>query len=79
MIESLSTLKYAERAKKILNVATINESAQDKIIRELRAENEELKKKLGGGGGIGGGVSDDQLKELQDQLEANRLAMEEKG
>ena len=42
--ESLSTLRYADRAKKIVNKAIINESAQDKVIRELREENEELKK-----------------------------------
>jgi len=34
--ETLSTLRYADRAKKIVNKAVINESAQDKIIRELR-------------------------------------------
>ena len=44
--ESLSTLRYADRAKKIVNKAIINESAQDKVIRELREENEELKKQL---------------------------------
>ena len=42
--ESLSTLRYADRAKKIVNKAVINESAQDKVIRELREENEDLKK-----------------------------------
>jgi len=35
--ESLSTLRYADRAKKIVNKAVVNESVQDKIIRELRA------------------------------------------
>ena len=44
--ESLSTLRYADRAKKIVNKAVINESIQDKIIRELRTENEALKKAL---------------------------------
>lgn len=41
--ESLNTLRYAERAKKVKNVAVINESAADKQIRELRSENEKLK------------------------------------
>lgn len=41
--ESLSTLRYADRAKKIQNKAVINESPQDKLIRELKAENEKLK------------------------------------
>lgn len=41
--ETLSTLRYADRAKKIVNKAVVNESATDKIIRELKAENEKLK------------------------------------
>ena len=44
--ESLNTLRYAERAKKIKNVAVINESPQDKIIRELREEIDKLKNML---------------------------------
>jgi hypothetical protein len=44
--ESLSTLRYADRAKKIVNKAVINESVQDKIIRELRTQNEKLTKLL---------------------------------
>lgn len=44
--ETLSTLRYADRAKKIQNKAVINESAQDRMIRELKEENEKLKKML---------------------------------
>lgn len=44
--ETLSTLRYADRAKKIMNMAVINESVQDKIIRELKEENDKLKKVL---------------------------------
>ena len=44
--ESMSTLRYADRAKKIVNKAVINESATDKLIRELKTENEKLKKLL---------------------------------
>ena len=44
--ETLSTLRYADRAKKIKNKATINESPQDKIIRELKDENKKLKQML---------------------------------
>lgn len=40
--ESLSTLRYADRAKKIVNKAVVNESVQDKMIRNLREENEKL-------------------------------------
>lgn len=41
--ETLSTLRYADQAKKIKNKATVNESATDKLIRELSEENEKLK------------------------------------
>jgi hypothetical protein len=34
--ESLSTLRYADRAKKIVNKAVVNESSQEKLIRELK-------------------------------------------
>lgn len=44
--ESVSTLRYADRAKKIVNKAVVNESATDKLIRELKQENEQLKKLL---------------------------------
>ena len=44
--ESLSTLRYADRAKKIVNRAVVNESGQEKVIRELKEENEKLKQIL---------------------------------
>ena len=44
--ETLSTLRYADRAKKIKCHAKVNESATDKLIRELKEENERLKKQL---------------------------------
>jgi len=56
--ETLNTLKYADRAKQIKNKPVINENPQDKIIRELREENERLK---AGGGGGGSGASADQI------------------
>ena len=46
----MSTLRYADRAKQIKNKATVNENPMDKLLRELREENERLKKMLGGGG-----------------------------
>lgn len=44
--ETLNTLKYADRAKQIKNAPKINESPQDKLIRELREENAKLKAQL---------------------------------
>ena len=48
--ETLSTLRYADRAKQIKNSAIVNESEQDKLIRELKAENERLRKELANSG-----------------------------
>ena len=44
--ETLSTLRYADQAKKIQNKATVNESETDKLIRTLTEEREELRTKL---------------------------------
>ncbi|XP_054154280.1 kinesin-like protein KIF28P [Oppia nitens] len=42
--ETLSTLRYADRAKQIRNHAKINKDSTDKLVRELREENEKLKR-----------------------------------
>ncbi|PAA68256.1 hypothetical protein BOX15_Mlig015918g1 [Macrostomum lignano] len=47
--ETLSTLRYADRAKKIKNQAVVNENPMDKLLRELQEENERLKKALDSG------------------------------
>lgn len=44
--ETVSTLRYADQAKKIKNMAVVNESETDKLIRNLKEENEALKKLL---------------------------------
>lgn len=44
--ETLSTLRYADQAKKIKCNAVVNESEQDKMIRQLKLENDNLKKML---------------------------------
>ncbi len=44
--ETLSTLRYADRAKRIVNNAVINEDPNAKLIRNLREELEMLKKEL---------------------------------
>ncbi|VDO69962.1 unnamed protein product [Schistosoma mattheei] len=44
--ETLSTLRYADRAKQIKNTVLINEDPMESLIRELKAENERLKKTL---------------------------------
>lgn len=44
--ETLSTLRYADRAKSIVNHAIINEDPNARIIRELREEVEKLREQL---------------------------------
>ncbi len=44
--ETLSTLRYADRAKRIVNHAIINEDPNNRIIRELREEVEQLREQL---------------------------------
>ncbi|KAJ4165784.1 hypothetical protein LMH87_007400 [Akanthomyces muscarius] len=53
--ETLSTLRYADSAKRIKNHAVINEDANARMIRELKEELALLRSKLGGGTvGLGG-------------------------
>ena len=49
--ETLSTLRYADRAKKIVNKAVVNEDPNTKVIRELKEEVEKLKRLLLSQGG----------------------------
>ncbi|KAI9504390.1 hypothetical protein BX070DRAFT_222085 [Coemansia spiralis] len=69
--ETLSTLRYADRAKHIVNVATVNEDATVKLVRELKQEIAELRKRLelAGDSNVNG--------DLQDQLAANEKLIAE--
>ena len=50
--ETLSTLRYADRAKQIVNHAIINEDPNEAMIRELREEVDKLKSQLGVSGTV---------------------------
>jgi len=79
--ETLSTLRYANRAKSIANALTRNEDSNERMIRDLKSQIEELKRQLEQGVTGGGGV-DSNSEELERKLrdmEANQLnAFEEK-
>ncbi|XP_026192396.1 kinesin-like protein KIF13A [Cyclospora cayetanensis] len=82
--ETLSTLRYADRVKQIKNNAVVNENPLEKLIRELREENERLKKAMGGAQpGPARGTKPDPLmldairKQYEEEIEANKRAMEE--
>lgn len=53
--ETLSTLRYADSAKRIKNHAVVNEDANARMIRELKEELAQLRSKLTTGGGVGEG------------------------
>uniref|UniRef100_A0A8B9EDY3 Kinesin-like protein 6 n=1 Tax=Anser cygnoides TaxID=8845 RepID=A0A8B9EDY3_ANSCY len=57
--ETLSTLRYAERTKKIRNKAVVNASPAEKLIRELKAENNKLLSRLAGLGSTGRSIADE--------------------
>lgn len=44
--ETLSTLRYADRAKRIVNHAVVNEDPNAKVIRELKEEVEMLRMQI---------------------------------
>lgn len=46
--ETLGTLRYADRAKRIVNHAVVNEDPSARIIRQLREEVDKLRSQLGG-------------------------------
>ncbi len=72
--ETLSTLRYANRAKNIKNKPTINEDPKDAMLRQLQEEIEALKAQLlGQGPGVTGDsnafvVSQDQIEEEKRKL-----------
>ena len=49
--ETLTTLRYANRAKNIKNKPKINEDPKDALLRQFQEELEKLKRQLGGKGG----------------------------
>ncbi|XP_062275832.1 kinesin-like protein KIF13B isoform X2 [Scomber scombrus] len=68
--ETLSTLRYADRAKSIVNHAVVNEDPNARIIRELREEVEKLRVQL---------TQAESLKapELKDRLEESEKLIQE--
>lgn len=76
--ESVSTLKYAWQVKAIKNEAKINESEQDRMIRELREEIDKLK----GGGAVSSNADIDKAmqeqKKMMEEVEREKAEFEAK-
>ncbi|KCV72817.1 hypothetical protein H696_00395 [Fonticula alba] len=75
--ETMSTLRYADSAKHIVNQAVVNEDANARIIRELREEIRQLK--LAQGGLPPSSASEDaaQIASLRERLLENERLMAE--
>lgn len=66
--ETLSTLRYANRAKQIKNKPKVNEDPKDALLKKYEQEINQLKEVLNqfqSGGGVNGQAHMDMLKELQ--------------
>ena len=74
--ETLSTLRYADRAKRITNHAVVNEDPNARIIRELRAELETLKEMLANAANPD--ILKDKLNENESIMKEMSLTWEEK-
>ncbi|XP_027968809.1 kinesin-like protein KIF16B isoform X2 [Eumetopias jubatus] len=74
--ETLSTLRYANRAKNIINKPTINEDTNVKLIRELRAEIARLKTLLAQGNQIALLDSPTALS-MEEKLQQNEARVQE--
>jgi hypothetical protein len=72
--ETLSTLRFADRAKSIKTNAIVNESATDRMIRELKEENARLMALIKNGDSDGG-ATQEELDALRRQLEENQREM----
>ena len=76
--ETLSTLRYADTAKKIQTFAVVNEDANAKMVRELREEVLRLRAMLSNSGIDGMSVvSDSQMVDLKDRLAESERLMKE--
>ncbi|XP_061523422.1 kinesin-like protein KIF28P isoform X2 [Phycodurus eques] len=70
--ESLSTLRYSERAKHIQNRPVVNESPTERLVKELKAENARLMQRLSRLGQDGRSANDE-TKEIRQLLTHNEL------
>ncbi|XP_052794799.1 kinesin-like protein KIF3A [Mya arenaria] len=70
--ESISTLRYANRAKNIQNKAKINEDPKDALLRQFQKEIEELRKQLEDGGTDDEGESGSDEEVWEDGVKVRR-------
>ncbi|RVE62598.1 hypothetical protein OJAV_G00158620 [Oryzias javanicus] len=76
--ETLSTLRYADRAKRIVNHAVVNEDPNARIIRELREEVEKLRVQLSQAESMKAPELKDRLEESEKLIQEMTVTWEEK-
>ncbi|KAF7647079.1 hypothetical protein LDENG_00177690 [Lucifuga dentata] len=76
--ETLSTLRYADRAKNIVNHAVVNEDPNARIIRELREEVEKLKDQLTQAESLKAPELKERLEESEKLIQEMTITWEEK-
>uniref|UniRef100_A0A669F2D2 Kinesin family member 13A n=1 Tax=Oreochromis niloticus TaxID=8128 RepID=A0A669F2D2_ORENI len=76
--ETLSTLRYADRAKRIVNHAVVNEDPNARIIRELREEVEKLKVQLSQAESMKAPELKEKLQESEKLIQEMTVTWEEK-
>uniref|UniRef100_A0A3Q2PL98 Kinesin family member 13A n=1 Tax=Fundulus heteroclitus TaxID=8078 RepID=A0A3Q2PL98_FUNHE len=76
--ETLSTLRYADRAKRIVNHAVVNEDPNARIIRELREEVEKLRVQLSQAESLKAPELKEKLQESEKLIQEMTVTWEEK-
>uniref|UniRef100_A0A8C9SWK0 Kinesin family member 13B n=1 Tax=Scleropages formosus TaxID=113540 RepID=A0A8C9SWK0_SCLFO len=76
--ETLSTLRYADRAKSIVNHAVVNEDPNARIIRELREEVEKLREQLTQAESMKAPELKERLEESEKLIQEMTVSWEEK-
>uniref|UniRef100_A0A668AUQ5 Kinesin family member 13B n=1 Tax=Myripristis murdjan TaxID=586833 RepID=A0A668AUQ5_9TELE len=76
--ETLSTLRYADRAKNIVNHAVVNEDPNARIIRELREEVEKLRDQLTQAESLKAPELKERLEESEKLIKEMTVSWEEK-
>jgi kinesin family protein 3/17 len=76
--ETISTLRYATRAKSIKNHATINEDPKDALLRKFQKEIEELRKQLGEGADYEGEDGDEYSDDGEEYIDENGKVVRQK-
>lgn len=75
--ESMSTLRYAERAKKIQNKPKVNMDPKDALLMQYQEELERLQAQVKGGPNVSKAPTEEEIKAMEAKLEKQRQELSE--